>query len=335
MARRNKLDPEQFRESTDPVTVRPDGSVVPFEGREDQAQDQAAERAHVQQAPQVVLLDPYEIQAPVELNTRRFQTTRESIVGLAMSMLEDGQQVPVKVAKLPDGTHHLVFGYRRWQAAVLINEEKLSEAAFRLQAIVVPYVVGDEACSTGAGLVSGVVENTQRVGLGPLDEAYAIQRMKEAGMSQAVISRKMGVSQSTVTQRLKLLELPVMAQKRVNRGEMPLELALTALDIPKGEERSEALKSLTERVVTSGRGGRLAEGAEEGETVEGDSGQVVKLVRSKTAKKMLAELEEYATPDGDGERTKAQVWLLTKLIPWVRNPKRKFQRVMEALEGLG
>jgi hypothetical protein len=50
---------------------------------------------------------------------------------------------------------------------------------------------------------------------------------------------------------------------------------------------------------------------------------------------MLVELEEYATPADDAERTKAQVWILTKLIPWVKNPKRKFQRVMEALEELG
>ena len=299
--------------------------------QEDQAQDREAERGPDQQPPQIVLLDPYEIQAPIEMNTRRVQTPRESIVGLAMSMLEDGQQEPVKVAEV-HGTYHLIWGFRRWQAAALINEEGLSEAPFRLQAIVVPYVVGDEAFSTGAGLVSGVVENTQRVGLGPLDEAYAIQQLKAAGMNQATIARKMGVSQATVTQRLKLLELPVMAQKRVNRGETPLELALVALDQPKGEERSAAIKALTERAATAGRGRKPVEEAEEGDVVEGDSGQVVKLLRPKTAKKMLAELEEYATPDGDGERTRAQVWLLTKLIPWVKNPKRRFQKVMEALE---
>lgn len=305
--------------------------------QEDQAQNQAAERVPVQQAQQaqqVVLLDPYEIQAPVELNTRRFQTSRESIVSLAMSMLEDGQQEPVKVTQASGGGYHLIFGFRRWQAAVMLNEEKLSETPFRLQAIVVP-LAETEATVSWMGLVAGVVENTQRVGLGPLDEAYAIQQMKAAGMNQAAIARKMGVSQATVTQRLKLLELPVMAQKRVNRGETPLESALVALDQPKGGERDAAVKALAEKPATEGRSRKPVEEAGEGETVEGDSGQVVKLIRPKTAKKMLAELEEYATPDGDGERTKAQVWLLTKLIPWVRNPKRKFQKVMEALEGLG
>jgi ParB/RepB/Spo0J family partition protein len=291
----------------------------------------------VQQAQRVVLLDPYEIQAPLELNTRRFQTTRESIASLAMSMLEDGQQEPVKVAQLPDGTYHLIWGFRRWQAAVTINEEKLSEAPFRLQAIVDTIQAPAEGARvvtmalTAKGVVAGIVENTQRVGLGPLDEAYAIQRLKETGLNQAAIARKMAVSQATVTQRLKLLELPVVAQKRVNRQEVPVEAALLALGA-EGEEREAAIKSLTTR--PAGRA-KTVPAEEEGDVVEGDSGEVVKPVRPKTAKKMLAELEEYATPADDAERTKAQVWILTKLIPWVKNPKRKFQRVMEALEELG
>jgi ParB/RepB/Spo0J family partition protein len=289
------------------------------------------EQEQVQQAQTVVLLNPYEIRAPIELNTRRFQTSRESIVGLAMSMLDDGQQEPVKVVQLQDGNYELVFGFRRWQAAVMLNEEKLSETPFQLQAIVVPR---EELVTGTSWIVAGVVENTQRVGLGPLDEAYAIRELKRLGMTQSAIARKMGVSQATITQRIKLIELPATAQKRVNRGELAIETALIALDLPEGKERTEALKSLTENPETAGRRKKSADSGEEPEVVEGDSGKVVKLVKPKTAKKMLAELEEYATPDGDGERTKAQVWLLTKLVPWVKNPARKFQKVMEALEAL-
>lgn len=298
--------------------------------QEEQAQDQAAERPPAQQAQTVVLLDPYDIQAPQEFNMRRFATPKETIISLAMSMLDDGQQEPVKVEQWPDGSYHLIFGFRRWQAAAMINEEKLSETPYQLQCIVQQ---GDHVLDDW--IVAGVVENTQRVRLGPLDEAYAIAKMKESGTNQSTIAKRMGVSAATITQRLKLLELPAMAQKRVNRGETPIDLALMALDLPKGDERNEALKALNEKTVTVGRGKRPAnEAVEEPEVVEGDSGKVVKLVRPKTSKKMLVELEEYATPEDDGERTKAQVWLLTKLIPWVKNPNRKFQKVMEALENL-
>jgi ParB family chromosome partitioning protein len=287
-----------------------------------------------------MLLDPSEIEAPVELNTRRYQTSKESIVSLAMSMLDDGQQEPVKVYRMPGGGYQLVFGFRRWQAAVLINEERLSPEPFRLQAIVVPVEApAGTVVALGtdlSGLVAGVVENTQRVGLGPLDEAYAIQRMKEDGsMNQATIARKMGVSQATITQRLKLLDLPAMTQKRINRGEVPVEAALLALGVEDEEGRKAAVRELAVRPTGRAKTTPAEEEGEEGDVVEGDSGEVVKLVRPKTAKKMLAELEEYATPADDTERTKAQVWLLTKLIPWVKNPKRKFQRVMEALEELG
>lgn len=329
MAKRKKETAAQEPEAA-AENVTQSEALERMEREEVESTPAAARR--MQQAQTVVLLDPYEIQAPAEYNMRRFTTPRDTIVSLAMSMLDDGQQEPVKVERWPDGSFHLIFGFRRWQAAALINEEKLSEAPFRLQCIVVPQ--SDHA--PDGWIVAGVVENTQRVGLGPLDEAYAISRMKDAGMNQSTIARCMGVSGATITQRLKLLELPAMAQKRVNRGETPIDLALVALDLPKGEERSNALKALTEKAVTVGGRKRPAnEAEEEPEVVEGDSGEVVKLVRPKTAKKMLAELEEYATPGDDGERTKAQVWLLSKLIPWVKNPNRKFQRVMEALEGLG
>jgi ParB/RepB/Spo0J family partition protein len=301
-------------------------------------QDEVAP-GRAQTPQQVILLDPCDIQAPVEMNTRRFQTSRESITSLAMSMLEDGQQVPVKVAEAPDGSYRLVFGWRRWQAAMLINEGYWSPELYRIQAIVVP--LGDESPASGAGLIAGVVENAQRVGLGPVDEAYAIRLMKDAGMTQTAIARKMGVSSATITQRLKLLELPAVTQKRVNRGEVAVEQALLALGVADDTERAAAVKDLAVRPVSKWARAEVREEAEaaqavvEGDVVEGDSGEVVKPIRPKTAKKMLAELEEYATPADDTERTKAQVWLLTKLIPWVKNPKRKFQRVMDALEELG
>jgi ParB-like chromosome segregation protein Spo0J len=212
MAKRKKRDKDTVVQDT-----APEGLDLASQDGEDRERDQ-------ERAIQVELLDPYEIQAPLELNTRRFQTTRESIVSLAISMLEDGQQEPVMVRRTPDGANYLVWGFRRWQAAVLIGDEHLSETPYKLQAIVVPSCTpAGEVVTLGtdvAGLVAGVVENTQRVGLGPLDEAYAIQRMKAAGMNQAAIARKMAVSQATVTQRLKLLDLPVVVQKRVNLQEV-------------------------------------------------------------------------------------------------------------------
>ena len=215
----------------------------------------------------------------------------------------------------------------------------MSWEPFKLQAIVAPAV----EIAARSVLVSGVVENTQRVGLGPLDEAYAVQRLKADGMSQAAIARTMAVSQATVTQRLKLLELPAMAQKRVNAGEQSVYSALTALGLPEGGERDAAVKALTRQVVTLGLRKMPVE-----EAGDGGEGEVAPAcpahpahpacpahpARPKTAKKMLAELEKYATPDGDGERTRAQVWLLTELIPWAGSSRRGFRGAMEALEKL-
>lgn len=279
----------------------------------------------------IYYLGPHEIQAPSDSNSRRFQTSRDSLVGLAMSMLEDGQQQPVKVALMPDGTYALMFGFRRWQAACMINEEKLSEKPFMLQAIVVPHMAESH-------LISGVIENAQREAPGLVDQAYAIQRMmSETNLRQTAIARKLGITQSMVSKRLRLLELPVAMQKKVNRGEVPADLAIQALALPEGEERDAAVMALAEKPEPEKKAKKRKAKGDAGvedaaEVEEQPERAAAKIVRPKTSKQLLAELEEYATPEDDAERTKAQTWVMTRLIPWIKKPTKKFRVAMEALE---
>lgn len=109
--------------------------------------------------PTLLLLNPSEIQAPEELNTRRFQTTHESIASLAHSLLHDGQQQPIGVTQLPDSTYVLKFGWRRWQAASLINDTDPggNHTPFLLQALVTQSYPPPKG-SPSPDLIAGIVD---------------------------------------------------------------------------------------------------------------------------------------------------------------------------------
>jgi hypothetical protein len=89
-----------------------------------------------------VWLYPHEIEAWPECNSRRYRLGRDSLIGLAMSLIEEGQQEPIKVQRIAGrlagrtARYRLVFGYWRWAAAKLINDEKLTEKPFGLCAVV-------------------------------------------------------------------------------------------------------------------------------------------------------------------------------------------------------
>jgi ParB-like chromosome segregation protein Spo0J len=294
--------------------------------------------------PTLLLLDPYEIQASEELNTRRFQTSAESIRSLASSMLLDGVQEPIGVTLMPDSTYLLRFGWRRWQAACLINEEQLGmgiiDGPFKLPAIVKPYAHPPKR-QPHPDLVSGIVENAQRAELGPVDQAYAIQLLAGTGMSQRSIAQKMNISQPLVASRLRLLDLPATMQRQVNSGAVPVEVALRVLEQPAGPRREASAEAAQELVAPATLEVSDKNVGSDQTMIASDTNvsnkptqtKEEKPVRSKTAKQMIVELEGYAAPEKGG-RTPAQTWVLTKLIPWISKSSRPFKAAMEGLEKL-
>lgn len=294
--------------------------------------------------PELLLLHPHDIQAPEELNTRRFQTSRESILSLAFSLLSEGQKQPVGVTLMPDSTYLLRWGWRRWQAACLINDEQLGmgfiEGPYELLAIVNPYTPQAKH-QPSPELLDGIVENAQRAELGPVDQAYAIQQLAGTGMSQRNIAQKINLSLGLVSQRLRLLQLPASVQRGVNSGEISVDMALRTLDQPEGPRRDAAIESVRELFPPSPSPISDKDVGSVQSLNASDTGVLNKTIqpkedkqpKSKTAKQMIVELEGYATPE-EGDRTPAQTWVLTKLIPWIRRSGRPFRAAMEGLERL-
>lgn len=129
---------------------------------------------------------------------------------LALSIKENGLIQPVVVQRIPGQPGvRIVAGHRRHAAAVLLGWSKVP-------CIVRRDMLPDEE------LLAMLVENGQRASLDPIEEARALNRLRQFGMTEAEVARKVGRSLATVKARLMLLQLPVREQEAVRDGHYTL-----------------------------------------------------------------------------------------------------------------
>lgn len=145
----------------------------------------------------------------------------EALEELASSIRNQGVIQPLLVRLLPGmpQRYEIVAGERRWRAARLAG---LTE----VPVIVTEY--GDKEAMTVA-----LVENLQREDLNPLEEAEALQRLREAyALSQEELAEQLGKSRSAVANALRLLQLPssmkdALAARTISAGHARALLSVT------------------------------------------------------------------------------------------------------------
>lgn len=134
---------------------------------------------------------------------------RENLTGiddLAASIRENGLIQPLVVQRIPGHSgYQIIAGHRRYAAC-----DKLGMT--RVPVIIRRDMLPDEE------LLAMLVENGQRAGLDPIEEARALNRLKKSGVADQEIARKIGRSQSYVSGRLALLALPVEEQEQLRAG---------------------------------------------------------------------------------------------------------------------
>ena len=118
----------------------------------------------------------------------------ESLTDLVNSIKEHGVIEPLVVAKTPAG-YQIIAGERRWRASKLAG---LST---------VPVIVRET--SARGMLEMALVENVQREDLNPIERAQAFQRLiEEFGLPVGEIAKRIGKSESYVSNTMRLLALP-------------------------------------------------------------------------------------------------------------------------------
>jgi ParB family transcriptional regulator, chromosome partitioning protein len=168
----------------------------------------------------------------------------EATTGLAESIRAQGLVQPVLVRPRAEGGYELIAGERRWRAA--------QEAGVDT----VPAVVRE--ADDRDTLLLGLVENVAREQLSAVEEAraYAVM-LDEFEMTLGELSERVGRSKPTVSNRLRLLELPDDVLAMLERGELTEGHARAVLAVPGHEER----RTLARKVVRRGLSVREAERA--------------------------------------------------------------------------
>ncbi len=153
--------------------------------------------------------------------------SEEELAELAASIKTYGVIQPITVKKI-DGArgYQLIAGERRVRAARLAGLEKI------------PAFVLDREEQIG-DLELALIENIQREDLNPIEIALAYRQLiDEHGYTQDQLSERIGKKRSTITNYLRLLQLPPEIQWSVAQGELSMGHARVLAGIKDPQHRS-------------------------------------------------------------------------------------------------
>lgn len=142
---------------------------------------------------------------------------------LSDSIRQNGILQPLLVRKKGD-IYEIVAGERRYQAA---RRAGLSEVP-----VVIREISDDDVFKLA------LIENLQRSDLSPLEEASGYRQLiKEKGLTQEELAKILSKSRSTITNTLRLLDLPREVQALVDEGRITAGHARAILAVPSEEGR--------------------------------------------------------------------------------------------------
>ncbi|MFH1191721.1 MAG: ParB/RepB/Spo0J family partition protein [Candidatus Omnitrophota bacterium] len=142
---------------------------------------------------------------------------QQSIEELAQSIKEKGVIQPLLVRRKGDN-YELIAGERRLRAA---NSMGLKE---------IPVIVRE--VSDQDSLELALIENIQREGLNPIEEAHAYQHLiNKFQVTQEKISEVMGKARVSITNTLRLLKLPYEIQEELKKGRISFAHGRALLEI--------------------------------------------------------------------------------------------------------
>ena len=167
-------------------------------------------------------------------NQPRTHFNEQDIEQLAGSIKEHGILQPLLVSYKENGTYQLIAGERRWRAAKIANLEK------------VPALVRET--NPQEILELALIENIQRADLSALEEAAAYQKLaNDFQLTQQEIADRVGKSRTTITNTLRLLELPDKIQKSLDNNEITEGHARALLGLSNAEDMIQNLEVILSR----------------------------------------------------------------------------------------
>jgi ParB family chromosome partitioning protein len=202
-----------------------------------------AEVSGVDQAETALLEVPVS-QITTNPNQPRRSFDEEALASLTASVRELGVLQPLLVRPGGDDRYELIAGERRWRAAKRAGLPS------------VPVIVRTVDDTTS--LEQALVENLHRQDLNALEEAAAYQQLiEDFSMTHEQLATRVGRSRATITNMLRLFQLPPAIQKLVAEGSLSAGHARALLGTP---DRS-FQESLARKAVQQGLSVRAVEEA--------------------------------------------------------------------------
>ena len=164
-------------------------------------------------------------------NQPRTHFDESALAELAESIRENGVLQPLLVRK-KGRNYEIIAGERRYQASKLAGLDE------------VPVIIKDVDDQKMMELA--LIENLQRSDLNPIEEAKGYQQLiKKSKMTQEALAKAVSKSRSSITNSLRLLDLPEEVQQFLFEGKMTAGHARAILAVPFEEQRIK----LAEKVV--------------------------------------------------------------------------------------
>jgi len=221
------------------IAVAPDPVSNPRDpARSPAADGQNPAQGDVAPGDRLLELPITEIRAGSYQPRRTFE--KQALQELADSLKQQGLIQPILVRPYA-GRFEIIAGERRWRAAELAGLKTL------------PVIVRDLDDRSVAAV--SLIENIQRKDLNPLEEAGALQRLRdEFGMTQEAVAESVGRSRAAVANILRLLDLHDEVKLMLESGEIDMGHARALLSLERGLQPAAA-----EKVVRGGLSVRATE----------------------------------------------------------------------------
>jgi ParB family transcriptional regulator, chromosome partitioning protein len=162
-------------------------------------------------------------------NQPRREFDPAAMMELTQSIERDGIIQPIIVRRVASGDYEIIAGERRWRAA---------RSAGLTQVPVIPRTADDQKV-----LELAIIENVQREDLNPIELAQAFHRMgEELGLSHDQIGEKTGKDRVTITNTIRLLQLPQDLQELISAKKLTQGHARALLKLQDAQTQREMAK---------------------------------------------------------------------------------------------
>ena len=174
-----------------------------------------------------------------EIIPNRFQPRlafdEKELNDLANSILKYGVIQPIVVRQVGE-KYEIIAGERRYKASTIAGIKRI------------PAIINNTDDNTSAEIA--LLENLQRKNLTVIEEAKSFKKLMDRGFKQETIASKLGISQSSIANKIRLLSLPKSVQNSLLYNKISERHARSLLTLENEEQQRELLNRIINEKLT-------------------------------------------------------------------------------------